>query len=129
MNLHTLSCLAALSLAGSPVVVRAAEPIYFLLASSDLECLKSHADDYLPEGNQTSFITVADCGTGAGGTVNLLDQVLNSAPDIPVSPDDGPDAVIALSAKDFECLQGLEIPQGDTIVAFYPESCDVQLRD
>lgn len=128
-----LFSLAALALVAAPLATPAEEPLFFLLTGKDLSCLKAHAADYAPQGDKTSFITLADCGTAAAGSGSLLDQMLNSAPDIE-SPDiapgvEGPDAVVALSAQDFACIARLDIPEDDTLLAFYPGTCNVEARN
>lgn len=129
--LPSLACLAvALGLGAAPAT--ADEDLFYLLSAQSLGCLKDHAADYAPEGGRTSFITVADCGTAKAGGGSLLDQVMNSAPDIS-APDvpigeEGPDAIVALTAADFACLATLAIPAGADLVAFYPEDCNVEPR-
>lgn len=126
LRVPLLAALAGLALSAQ---ARADEPIYFLLKAQDLSCLKDHAADYAPEGDDTSFITVADCGSENAGGGGLLDQVLNSAPDIDIVEGDGADPVVALSAEDFACLQRLDIPTEEGLLAFFPEACNVEPRN
>lgn len=126
------AALAALALGLGAVPVRADEALFYLLSPQSLGCLKDHAADYAPAEGRTSFITVAECGTGKAAGGSLLDQVVNSAPDISApdipADEEGPDAVVALSAEDFACLADLTIPEGAELVAFFPEDCNVEPR-
>ena len=121
--------LACLALVAMPARLAADEPVFFLLTAQNLSCLKSHAQDYAPQGDETSFITVADCGSEGAGTGSLLDQVLNSAPDMTIVAEDGPDPVVALTAEDFACLERLDIPEQEGLLAFFPEACNVEPRN
>ena len=122
------SCLALVALAVAAAPALADEELFYLLSPQSLSCIRDHAADYAPTDGKTRFITVADCGTGATGGGSLLDQVVNSAPDISEGDESGTDAVVALSAEDFDCLAKLSIPAGADLVAFYPEECNVEPR-
>lgn len=112
----------------SPMV--AEEPFYFLLTGERLSCLSRHAEDYARDLTEdTVFIAVDDCGKTNSGPISLLDQVINSAPDIDVSQDDQQDKIIALTRPDFSCLASLDIPNEATLVAFFPEKCSVEIRN
>jgi hypothetical protein len=104
------------------------DELYYLLSTDDLSCLQDHATDYTAEGGKVNFITVADCHSGQQGNGSLLDQVLNSAPDIRIDDEISKDTVVALSGVDFICLAQLTIPAEAELVAFYPENCNVEAR-
>ncbi|WP_223633304.1 hypothetical protein [Rhodobacter sp. TJ_12] len=127
-----LGCVLTLAVLGlaAPRPVAADEALYYLLSAQDIGCLQAHAEEYAPKGGQTRFITLAECGGAQATGGSLLDQVLNSAPDITASDAsaEAPDTVVALTAADFDCLARLELPQEAALVAFYPESCDVEPR-
>ena len=128
----SLACSALLLCLGT-APLQAEDDLFYLLAPQDLVCLKDHAAEYAPIGGATSFITVAECGTGTAAGGSLLDQVLNSAPDISASESSAgdettSDAIVALSAADFDCLAKLAIPAEAKLVAFYPEDCNVEPR-
>lgn len=130
MRAHPPRACLALMLCLCAAAAQADDDLFYLLAPEDLGCLRDHAAEYAPQGSATSFITVADCGTGTASSGSLLDQVLNSAPDISTSDgsDTASDAIVALSAADFDCLATLEIPSETSFVAFYPEECNVEPR-
>lgn len=114
-------------LAASPASAQQAEPFFFLLTGPQLACLRDNAASYAPPEGQTAFVTLADCG--AKPAAAPADTAQFTTPDISLF--DGaqaPDAVVALSAQDFACLAGLEIPEGAGLLAFYPERCNVEPR-
>lgn len=118
----------ALFLAATPLL--AEDDVFFLITGERLSCIQQNAGDYAPSAeDETVFIMVEDCGTDGAGEVSLLDQVVNSAPDISVDESGGPDAVVALSGNDFECLSSISFPNGDTLMAFYPGQCNVEIRE
>ncbi|WP_162933020.1 hypothetical protein [Roseovarius sp. EL26] len=102
---------------------------FFLMTGESLACVTSHRADYDIEDGNVAFIAVSECaGASGGGQVSILDQVLNSAPDVSVDETQGPDPVVALSKEDFECLTTLEIPENSDLYAFYPEGCRLEQR-
>lgn len=103
-----------------------AEANFYRLSGKALNCLRTHAGEYAPSPGEVAFITVDACGTDRAASHDLMDQVLNSAPDIEVQPDSGQDTMVALGAEDFTCLASLDIPDSEAVLAFYPESCDVR---
>jgi hypothetical protein len=105
------------------------DPVYFLLDAQALSCLKENAARYAPEGDEMSFITVADCGSEKAQSIKYQDQAQNFAPDLDISTQDGADLVVAFSAQDFTCLQNLNIPNQDGLLAFYPGACNVEPRN
>jgi hypothetical protein len=123
-----MSYFFAFALGTVPIAISAEEPMFFLLSTKDLSCLKMHADDYETGDGATSFITVAECGKTPTSSGSLLEQVVNSAPDVTITEEDGPDKMVAFSEEDFACLARLLIPEQDAIVAFYPEACSVEFR-
>ena len=130
MKPHRLGAVAlALTLAVPAAPAFAEEPLFYLLSGSSLECLKTNAAAYATGTDETVFITVADCGTARMGPLDLASQVVNSAPDIAIAADDGPDSVIALAQEDFTCLSSLDIPKAAPLVAYFPEDCGVEIRD
>jgi len=84
------------------------------LYAQALSCLKENAARYAPEGDEMSFITVADCGSEKAQSIKYQD---------------GADLVVAFSAQDFTCLQNLNIPNQDGLLAFYPDACNFEPRN
>ncbi|QDC10830.1 hypothetical protein FHY55_17015 [Oceanicola sp. D3] len=120
------TCIALLAAAPASAVAQD-EAFFFLVTSAQLACLQQNAEAYAPAEGQTAFVTLADCGEAPPAAP--ADTAQFTTPDISLfDAAEAPDAVVALSAQDFTCLAGLEIPQSAGLLAFYPERCDVQPR-
>lgn len=118
--------LICLSLTAAPAGAQPAEPFFFLLTAPQLTCLRDNAEAYAPPEGQTAFVTLADCQRA---TAPATDTAQFTTPDISLfAGSEAPDTVVALSAQDFTCLAGLEIPEGTGLLAFYPERCNVEPR-
>lgn len=116
-----------LGLAGGPA--SAGDGNFFLLSGKSLTCLRDHAAVYASPAGEAVFIRVEDCGSARAAPLDLMDQVMNSAPDIDMSAGDGPDAVVAFGPEDFACLSTLQLADTEGLLAYYPESCNVEPRD
>ncbi|MEH6836031.1 MULTISPECIES: hypothetical protein [Falsihalocynthiibacter] len=96
---------------------------YFLVTAEGLSCLASHADDYSISEGETVFVSMNDCNQDSSGQMSLMDMVQNSAPDISVSNEEGPDDVVALNSGDLGCVESLTVPTSNELLAFYPNGC------
>lgn len=121
-------CLSTLLLA-FPGHVLADDAFYFLLSSDTVLCLQENADVYAPANGEIAFIEAQNCGEADAASTSMSERVQNSAPEIVLSEEDGPDQIVAMASEDFACLISLDVPAGAPLLEFFPEECDLKVRD
>lgn len=101
---------------------------YFVVTAEGLSCVASHVGDYSISEGETLFVSLINCNQDSTGQLSLIEMVQNSAPDISVATEDGPDTVVALSPEDLACIETLAVPLNGELFTFYPIGCRLVQR-
>jgi hypothetical protein len=112
-----------------PMEATSEDLFFFLLSRETALCLQENADIYTPVAGEITFIDAENCGEPSASSSDMSERVQNSAPEIVLSIEDGPDQVLAMASEDFACLVTLDIPSEASFLEFFPEQCDLKVRD
>ena len=74
---------------------------FFLLSRDTFICLRDSAGLYEPSEGEVVFIQTQACGKREAASTDMSALVQNSAPDLVLSVEDGPDEIVALASEDF----------------------------
>ncbi|MHA6262333.1 hypothetical protein ACXYMO_03950 [Arenibacterium sp. CAU 1754] len=99
------------------------EAPYYRVSAEDLACILAHLETYRAMGDP-AFVVTGNCPPQSGDS--LLSTLTNEVPTVTLQEGDALDGFVALTSGQMECLSGLTLPEGATVVRYYPDACRIE---
>lgn len=99
------------------------EVAYYRVSATELACVLSHLETYRAMGDP-AFVVTGNCPPDGGDS--LLGTLTNEVPTVTLQDGDALDGFLALTRAQMECLSELTLPEGATVVRYYPDACRIE---